>query len=128
MIISESLAQRYFPGESPIGKQIHDFFELAGLKRNFYTIIGVAGNVQYDNPENQQTPYQAYYPPAQLVQIAGPLNGGTIVIRTWNDPRALVEPLKKIVAAMDPNIPLYNVDLLSDVVAKAFAIRNGWPR
>jgi predicted permease len=123
VIISESLAQRYFPGESPIGKQIHDFFELAGLKRNFYTIIGVAGNVQYDNPENQQTPYQAYYPPAQLVQIAGPLNGGTIVIRTWNDPRALVEPLKKIVADMDPNIPLYNVDLLSDVVAKAFATK-----
>jgi putative ABC transport system permease protein len=123
VIISESLAERYFPGESPIGKQLHDFYEIAGLKRNFYTVIGVAGNVQYDDPENQQTPYQAYYPPAQFVQIAGPLNGGTIVICAGNDPRSLIEPLKKIVADMDPNIPLYNIGLFADAVAKAFATK-----
>ena len=123
VIISESLAQRYFPRQNPIGKQLHDFYELAGLKRNFYTIIGVAGNVQLDNPENEQSPYQAYYPPAQVVPIPGPLNGASLVIRAGNDPRSLIEPLKKIVADLDPNIPLYDIGLFDETVAKAFATK-----
>jgi putative ABC transport system permease protein len=122
VIINESLARRYFPGQNPIGKQIHDFYELAGLKRNFYTIIGVVGDVQNDNPEFQKTPYQAYFPPAQH-PFPSPLNGGTLVVRTGNDPRALIESLKKIVADADPNIPLYNAGLFSDLVTKAFATK-----
>lgn len=124
VIIGESLARRYFPGQDPIGKQLHDFFDIAGLKRNFYTVIGVVGNVQYANPESQQTPNQAYYPPAQNpLGVGTPINGGTIVIRTENDPRSLITPIKKIVADMDPNIPLYNVGLFNDLVAKAFATK-----
>jgi putative ABC transport system permease protein len=122
VIINESLARRYFPAQNPIGKQIHDFYELAGLKRNFYTVIGVVGDVQYDNPEFQKTPYQAYFPPAQH-PFPSPLNGGTLIVRTGNDPRALTDSLKKIVADADPNIPLYNVDLFSDLVTKAFATK-----
>lgn len=122
VIINESLAQRYFPGQNPIGKQIHDFYELAGLKRNFYTVIGVVGDVQNDNPEFQKTPYEAYFPPAQH-PFPSPLNGGTLVVRTGNDPRALIESLKKIVTDADPNIPLYNVGLFSDLVTKAFATK-----
>jgi putative ABC transport system permease protein len=122
VIINESLARRYFPGQNPIGKQIHDFNELAGLKRNFYTIIGVVGNVQNDNPESQQTPYQAYYPPAQN-PFPSPVNGRTIVVHTGNDPRTLIEALKKIVADADPNIPPYNVGLFNDLVSKAFATK-----
>jgi putative ABC transport system permease protein len=122
VIINDSLARRYFPGQNPIGKQIHDFYELAGLKRNFYTVIGVVGDVQTDNPEFQKTPYQAYFPPAQH-PFSSPLNGGTIVVRTGNDPRTLIDSLKRIVADADPNIPVYNVGLFNDLVFKAFATK-----
>jgi putative ABC transport system permease protein len=122
VIINESLAGRYFPGQNPVGKQIHDFYELAGLKRNFYTVIGVVGDIKTDNPEFQKTPYQAYFPPAQH-PFPSPLNGGTLVVRTGNDPRALIESLKKVVADADPKIPLYDVSLFSDLVTKAFATK-----
>ena len=123
VIISKSLAERYFPGQDPIGKQIHDLFDLVGLKRNFYTIVGVVGNVQYDNPESQQTPFEAYYPPTQNPLLTSPVNGGTLVIHTESDPRSLVAPLAKIVADTDPNLPLYNVGLFDDLVAKSFATK-----
>ena len=123
VVINESLAQRYFPGQNPIGKQLHDYFDLVGLKRNFYTIVGVVGDVQYGNPESQQTPYEAYYPLGQNPVPSSPINGGTIVIRAGNDPRSLIVPLKKIVADIDPNIPVYDVGLLDDLVAKAFATK-----
>jgi putative ABC transport system permease protein len=123
VVINESLAQRYFPGRNPIGKQLHDFFDLAGLKRNFYTIVGVVKDVQYSNPESQQTPYEAYYPAGQYPVPSSPINGVTIVIRAGNDPRSLIVPLKKIVADLDPNIPVYDVGLLDELVAKAFATK-----
>jgi putative ABC transport system permease protein len=123
VIVNESLAQRYFPGQNPIGKQIHDFYDMAGLKRNFYTIVGVVGNVQYDNPASQQTPFEAYYPPAQFPLSDVPINGGTIIVHTDGDPRSFTLPLKKIVAETDPNIPLYSVGPFDDLVAKAFATK-----
>jgi putative ABC transport system permease protein len=123
VVINERLAHRYFPGQNPIGKQLHDFFDLAGLKRNFFTIVGVVGDVQYSNPESQQTPYEAYYPVGQYPVPSSPINGGTIVIRAGNDPRSLIVPLKKIVADLDPNIPVYDVGLLDDLVAKSFATK-----
>jgi putative ABC transport system permease protein len=54
---------------------------------------------------------------------SSPVNGGTIVIRAGNDPRSLIVPLKKIVADLDPNIPVYDVGLLDDLVAKSFATK-----
>jgi putative ABC transport system permease protein len=123
VIVSESLARRYFPGQDSIGKQIHDFFDLAGLKRNFYTIIGVVGDIQHQNPEAQQSPFEAYYPPEQNPVPEMGINGGTLVIRTGNDPRSLTGPLSKLIADMDPNLPIYNVGLFDDRVSKSFATK-----
>src|ERR1700733_1998330 len=98
VIISKSLAERSFPGQDPIGKQIHDLFDLVGLKRNFSPFVWGAGNGQYENPESQQTPFEAYYPPTQNPLLTSPVNGGTLVIHTESDPRSLVAPLAKIAA------------------------------
>jgi putative ABC transport system permease protein len=122
VIISKSVADRFFPGQDPIGKQIYDFHDRIGLKQNFYTIIGVAGTVQYDNPETQVTSFQCYYPYPQNAQPT-PINFGTLVIHTQGDPRLLIAPLQKVVADLDPNLPMSNAGLFSDLVAKSFAVR-----
>jgi putative ABC transport system permease protein len=119
VVINENLAQRFFPGQNPIGKQIHDYFDLAGLKRNLYTIVGVVGNIQYGNPQSQQTPFEAYYPPIQN-PTQMPVNNVTIAIRSEGDPRLLITSIKKIASELDPNLPVYNVGLLDDQVANAF--------
>lgn len=119
VVINENVAQRFFPGQNPIGKQIHDYFDLAGLKRNFYTIVGVVGNIQYGSPQSQQTPFEAYYPPIQN-PTQTPINNVTIAIRSESDPRSLIASIRKVVAELDPNLPTYNVGLLDDQVAKAF--------
>jgi putative ABC transport system permease protein len=123
VIVSEGLARRYFPGQDPIGKQISDLLNLVGLKRNVYTIIGVVGTVLAENPESQETPFQAYYPPAQNPSATNLVNGGTLIIRTENDPESLVAPLKKIAAELDPNLPLYGIDRFDDLVTESFATK-----
>src|SRR5215469_7222676 len=122
VIISQSVAQAFFPGQDPIGKQIYDFHDRVGLKRNFYTVVGVAGSVQYDNPESQPTPYQCYYPYTQNTE-PNRINFVTLVIHTENNPGLVVEPLRKVVADLDPNLAVSNVGRLEDLVTRSFAIR-----
>jgi putative ABC transport system permease protein len=122
VIVSQSVAQSFFPGQDPIGKQLYDFHERVGLKRNFYTIVGVVGSVQYDNPESQPTQFQCYYPYTQNTE-PNRINFGTLVIHTANNPSLLTEPLRKIVADLDPNLTVSNVGRLEDLVANSFAIR-----
>ena len=122
IIISQSVADRFFPGQDPIGKQTYDFNDRQGLTKDFYTIVGVVANVQYEDPAVEATPFQAYYPYPQNV-LPTPINFGTLVIHTEGDPRLLAAPVRKLVADIDPNLPVSNVGLFDDLVAKAFAIR-----
>jgi putative ABC transport system permease protein len=122
VIISQSVAQAFFPGQDPIGKQLYDFHDRVGLKRNFYTVVGVAGSVQYDNPESQPTPYQCYYPYTQNTE-PNRINFATLVIHTENNPNLAIEPLRKVVADLDPNLAVSNIGQLEDLVARSFAIR-----
>jgi putative ABC transport system permease protein len=122
VIISKSVADRFFPAQDPIGGRIYDFHDRVGLKQNFYTVIGVVGTVQYDNPETQVTSFQCYYPYSQNTEPM-PINFGTLVIHAEGDPRSLIAPLHKLVADLDPNLPMSNAGLFSDLVAKSFSIR-----
>jgi ABC-type antimicrobial peptide transport system permease subunit len=124
VIISQSIAQRFFPGENPVGKQLHDRadVDVGAPERHLFTIIGVVGNVQHNNPESQQSPFQAYFPYAQNVW-PNPINWGTLVIRSESDPRLLIAPLEKVVASIDPNLPLSNVGLFNDLIRKSFATK-----
>jgi putative ABC transport system permease protein len=122
VIISQSVAQALFPDQDPIGNRIYDFHDREGLKRNYFTIVGVAGSVQYDNPESQPAPFQCYYPYAQNTE-SNRVNFATLVIHTENNSSLLIEPLRRVVADLDPNLAISNIGRLEDVVARAFAIR-----
>jgi putative ABC transport system permease protein len=122
VIISQSVAQSLFPGQDPVGKQIYDFHDRAGMKRNFYTVVGVVGTVQYDNPESQPTPFQGYFPYAQYTE-SNRINFATLVIHTEGNPGLITEPLRKVVADLDPNLAVSNIGRLDDLVANSFAIR-----
>jgi putative ABC transport system permease protein len=122
VIISQSVAQAFFPDQDPIGKRIYDFHDRVGLQRNFYTVVGVVGSVQYENPESQPTPYQCYYPYAQNTE-SNRISFATLVIHTENNPAIAIELLRKVVAELDPNLAVSNIGRLEDLVARSFAIR-----
>jgi putative ABC transport system permease protein len=123
VIINESLAQHFFPGQDPIGKQIHDYKDRSGHTRNYYTIVGVVGNTQHDRPETPQTPFQAYYPYAQDLWVQRPLNFGAIILKTEMDPRSVITDFRKAVAAIDPDIPILRTTTFDDFIEKNFAFR-----
>ena len=124
MIINESIAQRFFAGQDPIGKQLDDVGHLFNRPRHITTIIGVVANVQHNDPEIQQTPFQAYYPYTQSAGGFGEFaKYETLVLHTNGDPRALVQALRKTVDTIDPDLPLTNVGAYDDQIAKSFTTK-----
>jgi len=111
IIISESIARQYWPGESAIGRRIHEIdpqgrpnWEVIGVARD----VGLAGNVGAP-----ATHFQIYHNMAQA-----PWGYFTVVARSRN-PEMLAEPLRREVAGIDPDLPVVELRTTADTVAGA---------
>ena len=108
-VVSRSFAQRYWPGEDPIGRH----FEYALADR---AVVGVVGDIRARGLEREAEP-QVYLPYRQVPDnsIIGYIPKD-MVVRAAVPPAALVPELRRIIAAADPALPITGVRMLGDVV------------
>jgi putative ABC transport system permease protein len=122
IVVSDEFAARFFPGQDPIGKQIHDVNSI-GLKPNAYTIIGIVPAIQHDRPDFPRAPHQVYFLYSQSPFAPRIANDFTLLLQTRADPLALVNALRQTVAGIDPNLPLTSIYPFDQVVYDSFASR-----
>ena len=117
VIIDQVIADRFFPGQDPIGKQIHDFSDRHGFPREYFTIVGVTKHVAHDGPGARVTEFQAYHPfPAWL-------RDGTLLVRVEGDPVAMAPAIRAAVASVDPTVALSRVGALDDWIGAKLTTR-----
>ena len=112
-VISETLAQRYFAGENPIGKRISVAIGPPGGAP--WEIIGVVGDIKMASLEGEVRP-AVYVPHTQLT-----LGLMTLVVRTEQDPQSLVSTVRGAVREIDPELPLADVMTMEEVVGATIA-------
>jgi putative ABC transport system permease protein len=112
VIINESAARKYFPGEDPIGRSVN-------LSREDRTIAGVVGDVHQASLETEPRA-EGYVPLAQVPNLRG---GSDLVIRTSGDPYAVLPALKAAVTTVLPDVPLRNVSTMDELMARRTAQR-----
>jgi putative ABC transport system permease protein len=122
IVVSTEFADRFFPEQDPIGKQIHDVNSI-GLKPNVYTIVGLVPVIQHDRPDSPRAPYQVYFLYSQSPYAPRITNDFTLLLHTQNDPRALVNGVQKTLAEIDPNLPLTSIYPFNQVIYDSFASR-----
>lgn len=113
MIITQSFAEKYFPGEDPIGRKIK-IGAGDGIARASYKtreVVGIVGDIR--NSDISVAPKPAYYVPLPQLMWGPP----TLVIRTAGPPNALTDGLRKLLNSMDPDAPLYQVRTMEDYLA-----------
>jgi putative ABC transport system permease protein len=110
-VISESLARRYFPGESPLGKHIK--VGAAGSERPWMTIVGVVDDVHYSWIEKQDVP--TIYGPFRQA----PPYYTSIMLRTPGDPLRIISSVREQIAAVDPDLPLYNIKPMDRLITES---------
>jgi putative ABC transport system permease protein len=112
LLVNRTLAERLWPGEDPIGRQI----ELPDVKLTA-TVVGVVGDAkQYDIAEPQRP--QLYTAYAQNPHIFG-----TLVVRARVEPLSLAETVKKTVWSVDPEQPVWKVRTVEHLIAQNVAGR-----
>jgi predicted permease len=118
VIISKKFADQFFPGENPLGKHVSIGF--VGNKREAYEIIGVVGDTIHDIGQ-----------PIKATIYRSILNGdpqvdsmATIVVRAGVDPLSLSLPIERQVSALDPELPVYDVLTMQQIIGKATASKS----
>ena len=112
-VISAEMAGHFFPGEDPIGKRLVQ----DGTPWKPFTVVGVVGDVKHENPRKAMTPF--IYVPVLGDFAPGERWAVSYVLRTNRPPLALVEAARRTVNSLRPDIPLANVEPLSNLVARS---------
>jgi putative ABC transport system permease protein len=102
VIIDRVLADRYWPGQDPLGKRI----SRGGTDDNatMWTIIGVVAPVKVQGLDENVTKETLYYPFAQTTRT-----NLILVVKTAGDPAALATSVREAVRSADPEQPVFDV-------------------
>ena len=102
-IINQTLAERFWPGQSPIGKRFR-----FGRGGDFVEVVGLARDGKYVLLGEQPRPY-LYVPLDQHYR-----SPATLHVRTKSDPLALMPALRGLLGELDPDLPIYNVRTMDE--------------
>ncbi|HLY62314.1 MAG TPA: ABC transporter permease [Terriglobia bacterium] len=115
VIINHTLAERFFPNENPVGKRIKPGIGNGYPHPPMREIIGVVGDVKLHG-------LQAEVTPAVYVSVAqSPFDGLNVVVRTEVDPASVITAARNEVAAVDKDIPVFDVKTLDQYVSESIA-------
>jgi putative ABC transport system permease protein len=104
VVVNETAALTYWPGEDPIGKRI-------ALGQGGFgdgaEVIGIVADVRYRAVET------AVFPDAYLPLLQAPRAQGFLFVRTDGAPESIVPQIRTEVQALDPNLPLIDVKMMA---------------
>ena len=107
-IVDETLAERFWPGENPVGRRLYrpeSIEDLTEITEStvFLTVVGVVGDIRLlDLTEGQ--PVGVYFFP--MSQETPRLV--TFAVKTGPRPESLLGPLRAEVASLDPELPVFD--------------------
>jgi predicted permease len=110
VVISESLARALWGDEDPIGKQVNP-----GGGTRYSTVVGVVGDVRSRAPGAPPKP--AYYLSAHSA-VWGSM---TLTVRVAGDAAALVPMIRNEMKAVDPTLPLFDVQTMEESIGRRLA-------
>ncbi len=116
-LISQSVADKVWPGQNPVGQQFHQ----GGDDRPLTEVIGVVGDIR--SVALDQPPLLMVY--AQSGDVANDWSGwhASLVVRSTSDPVALANALRDAIRSVDSSVPIVHLRQMTDVVTESVAVR-----
>jgi putative ABC transport system permease protein len=129
-VVSRNLADRYWPGENPIGKRVRwGLAEVPPERAAWMTVVGVAGDV-VDGPAGSDPVMHIYVPYSEVLDqtfrgaiVSGFYRSVTLAVRSEGDERQLTGAVKASVASLDRSLAVTRIVTMDQVAADAAAPR-----
>jgi len=112
IVVSESMAQRFWPGQNPIGKRLTMTFSPERSRE----VVGVAGDVKGDGLDVVEPVATLYVPLAQQ-----PTPYLSLVVRTSSPPSTLISAISNAVHEVDREQPVVGVITMDDILADSLS-------
>jgi len=120
-IVSESLARKYWPGESAVGKRIKPRITAS----SWCIVVGVVADVRHWGADVATEP-TAYYPYTQIPESIRSLveaNMG-IAVRSRLAQRDLLHSIRTAISGINSEVPVYDVKTMESMVTDSDSLRN----
>jgi putative ABC transport system permease protein len=128
VVINKRAAERFWPGENPIGKRLQLPGGGEAARPNWLTVIGVSGDARLDDMVSAPYP-EMYLAALQTPEFMGEASGGigahmsylTVVVRTDRAPANLIPQVRHVVESFDRALPVSQIQAMDEVIAIATA-------
>jgi putative ABC transport system permease protein len=114
VVIDEYLANRYFPGQSPIGREI----QRGGADSPRIRIVGVAGTINATNLGEPVEKERLYHPVSQL-----PLSSMALLLKTGVAPATVTPQVRAAVWSIDPELSVADVRTIEQWMGRSLQTR-----
>jgi putative ABC transport system permease protein len=117
IVINETLAERYFPGEDPIGKRLllnPDDNPGPGIRP--FEIVGVVPRMRTQGFDERAAAPLVYFPLAQIQR-----QSLVLLVRAGGSLRSLEKSVRDIVTSLDPAQPVFDVRPMRERVAETWS-------
>jgi predicted permease len=115
VIVDERLAQHFWPDRDPIGRRMYtpgrdkDFLKI-DEHTVWFTVVGVARTLRYENLDGSGAPVGAYYFP----NSQQPSNGFTFALKTAADQASVIRTLRAEISRLDPDLAVFDIHSMSE--------------
>ena len=109
-ILTEAAVRKYFPDEEPLGRRILTGWTSNGVRRGG-EVVGIVGDFKQSTLDSTADP-QIFLPFDQA-----PIGSLSVIVRSTADLAAVAAAARAEVGAVDPDLPLYELQTLDEVVS-----------
>jgi putative ABC transport system permease protein len=106
-IVSQSMAQRLWPGQTAIGKQIKLYADAAG---GWLTVVGIAADIQHEIYD------RSFRSVLYLPYEQAPPRSADFVIRSEGDPLQFAETVRSQIRKLDADLPVERLESLRELI------------
>ena len=124
VIIDEKLAEHFWPGQDAVGRRLYRPSDPADITKitpetQFFNVVGVIRNIITSDPITDTTPVGTFYFPVSQL----PPGGLTYTLRTSTNSPTLANDIKRAIASIDPELPVFRTQTMQEWVDRALVGR-----
>jgi predicted permease len=124
IIVDETLARRFWPGQDPVGRRMYlpnDLKDLTAITATtvFHTVVGVIADIKLrDLTEGQQSVGAYYFSTDQ--EVPGFL---TFAVKTAGDPLTLTSAVRGAINGLDRELPVFDTQSMEQRLERSLMTR-----
>jgi putative ABC transport system permease protein len=124
VIVDDKLARRFWPDRDPIGRRMYLPVDINNIlavtdKTVWLTVVGVIGDVKLGTlTEGKEAVGAYYFPMAQDTS-----RGISFALKTTGDPAALTNSVRGVIAQMDRELPVFDIETMDQLMQKSLLSR-----